>query len=156
MAALVTRTELKPVALATATADARDLPEEKRLVSCAALFLMPCLRICCGRLHAGCRVKTGNPSAARLGVGTFLRSCAVRGVCVPLCAILQIRRELAAAMRDVGKLVGNAAMLSYVVNIVTTNHQAMNNHIREAGVCRLSSAAEAGCCNACVGLAGAP
>jgi hypothetical protein len=38
-AALVTRTELKPVALATATADARDLPEEKRLVSpVAALF----------------------------------------------------------------------------------------------------------------------
>lgn len=38
MAALVTRTELKPVALATATADARDLPEEKRLVRRAALF----------------------------------------------------------------------------------------------------------------------
>lgn len=55
-------------------------------------------------------------------------------VCVPLCAALQIRRELAAAMRDVGKLVGNAAMLSYVVNIVATNHQAMKSHIREAGV----------------------
>jgi hypothetical protein len=31
--ALVRRTELKPVALATATADARDLQEEMRLVS---------------------------------------------------------------------------------------------------------------------------
>lgn len=49
VAALVTRTELKPVALATATADARDLPEEKRLVRRAALF--PALpRVCCGWL----------------------------------------------------------------------------------------------------------
>jgi hypothetical protein len=38
-------------------------------------------------------------------------------------------------MRDVGKLVGNAAMLSYVVNIVATNNEAMKSHIREAGVC---------------------
>jgi hypothetical protein len=33
VAALVQRTELTPAALATATADARDLPEEMRLVS---------------------------------------------------------------------------------------------------------------------------
>lgn len=37
-AALVRRTQLTPVSLAAATADARDLPEEMRTVGAAALW----------------------------------------------------------------------------------------------------------------------
>lgn len=46
VAALVQRTELKPVALATATADARDLPEEMRLVSIVHSAHMRCWFAC--------------------------------------------------------------------------------------------------------------
>jgi hypothetical protein len=46
---------------------------------------------------------------------------------------MQMRRELAAAIRDVGKLAGHETVLAYMVKLVQGQHEEMKKLIREAG-----------------------
>lgn len=53
--------------------------------------------------------------------------------CVAVVVSMQMRRELAAAIRDVGKLAGHDTVLTYMVKLVQTYHGEMKRLIREAG-----------------------
>lgn len=46
---------------------------------------------------------------------------------------LQMRRELAAAIRDLGKLIGHVTMLEYMVKMVTGYHHAWKSALAAAG-----------------------
>jgi hypothetical protein len=46
---------------------------------------------------------------------------------------MQMRRELAAAIRDVGKLAGHETVLAYMVKHVQAQYEEMKKLIKEAG-----------------------
>jgi hypothetical protein len=60
---------------------------------------------------------------------------------------LQIRRELAAAMRNVGKLVGNTTMLAYVTQSVQTHHQEVMDILNKTGGCDAQQCSSAAPCS---------
>ncbi len=53
--------------------------------------------------------------------------------CQLLGVSLQMRRELAAAIRDLGKLVGHVTMLEYMVKMVTSYHRDWQNALAASG-----------------------